>query len=106
MYKGKHNDELFSLIDDIDESLGENNSFNSYHNPGALTPEEVLAQNAASEADNEPTGALEALKKRMLSSMKKFYADNKFLSGGTEKLIKAFGYKEYFTSFINGKVIV
>ena len=67
-YKGKHNDELFSLIDDIDESLGENNSFNSYHNPGALTPEEVLAQNAASEADNEPTGALEALKKRMLSS--------------------------------------
>ena len=68
MYKGKHNDELFSLIDDIDESLGENNSFNSYHNPSALTPEEVLAQNAASEADNEPTGALEALKKRMLSS--------------------------------------
>lgn len=67
-YKGKHNDELFSLIDDIDESLGENNSFNSYHNPSALTPEEVLAQNAASEADNEPTGALEALKKRMLSS--------------------------------------
>ena len=46
-YKGKHNDELFSLIDDIDESLGENNSFNSYHNPSALTPEEVLAQNAA-----------------------------------------------------------
>ena len=45
-------------------------------------------------------------KKRMLSSMKKFYADNKFLSGGTEELIKAFGYKEYFTSFINGKVIV
>ena len=67
-YKGKHNDELFSLIDDIDESLGENNSFNSYHNPSALTPEEVLAQNAASEADNEPTGALEALKKRMPSS--------------------------------------
>ena len=67
-YKGKHNDELFSLIDDIDESLGENNSFNSCHNPSALTPEEVLAQNAASEADNEPTGALEALKKRMLSS--------------------------------------
>lgn len=67
-YKGKHNDELFSLIDDIDESLGENNSFNSYHNPSALTPEEVLAQNAAFEADNEPTGALEALKKRMLSS--------------------------------------
>ena len=67
-YKGKHNDELFSLIDDIDESLGENNSFNSYHNPSALTPEEVLAQSAASEADNEPTGALEALKKRMLSS--------------------------------------
>lgn len=67
-YKGKHNDELFSLIDDIDESLGENNSFNSYHNPSALTPEEVLAQNADSEADNEPTGALEALKKRMLSS--------------------------------------
>ena len=58
-YKGKHNDELFSLIDDIDESLGENNSFNSYHNPSALTPEEVLAQNAASEADNEPTGALD-----------------------------------------------
>lgn len=45
-------------------------------------------------------------KKRMLSSMKKFYANNKFLSGGTEELIKAFGYKEYFTSFINGKVIV
>ena len=67
-YKGKHNDELFSLIDDIDESLGENNSFNSYHNPSALTPEEVLAQSAASEVDNEPTGALEALKKRMLSS--------------------------------------
>ena len=59
-YKGKHNDELFSLIDDIDESLGENNSFNSYHNPSALTPEEVLAQNAASEADNEPTGALDS----------------------------------------------
>ena len=38
--------------------------------------------------------------------MKKFYADNKFLSAGTEELIKAFGYKEYFTSFINGKVIV
>ena len=45
-------------------------------------------------------------KKRMLSSMKKFYAENKFLTAGTNELIKAFGYKEYFMSFINGKVIV
>ena len=92
-YKGKHNDELFSLIDDIDESLGENNSFNSYHNPSALTPEEVLAQNAASEADNEPTGALEALKKRMLSSptagySRKSPAKNTRSTGKSPKLQK------------------
>ena len=45
-------------------------------------------------------------KKRMLSSMRKFCAENKFLAAGTEELIKAFGYKDYFMSFINGKVIV
>ena len=67
MYKGKHNDDLFSLIDNNDNS-GENNSFNSFHSPGALTPEEVLGQIDAAPADNEPTGALEALKKRMLAA--------------------------------------
>ena len=67
MYKGKHNDDLFSLIDNND-SLGESNSFNSFQNHGALTPEEVLGQNSFTPANAEPTGALEALKKRMLAA--------------------------------------
>ena len=41
MYKGKHNDDLFSLIDNND-NFGESNSLNSFQNHGALTPEEVL----------------------------------------------------------------
>lgn len=67
MYKGKHNDDLFSLIDNND-SLGESNSLNSFQNHGALTPEEVLGQNSFTPANAEPTGALEALKKRMLAA--------------------------------------
>lgn len=67
MYKGKHNDDLFSLIDNND-SFGESNSLNSFQNHGALTPEEVLGQNSFTPANAEPTGALEALKKRMLAA--------------------------------------
>ena len=67
MYKGKHNDDLFSLIDNND-SFGESNSLNSFQNHGALTPEEVLGQNSFTPANAQPTGALEALKKRMLAA--------------------------------------
>ena len=67
MYKGKHNDDLFSLIDNND-SFGESDSFNSFQNHGALTPEEVLGQNSFTPANAQPTGALEALKKRMLAA--------------------------------------
>ncbi len=67
MYKGKHNDDLFSLIDNND-NFGESNSLNSFQNHGALTPEEVLGQNSFTPANAEPTGALEALKKRMLAA--------------------------------------
>ena len=57
-YKGKHNDDLFSLIDNSSE-LEENNSFNTFQSPGALTPEEVLGQIESTHTDNEPTGALD-----------------------------------------------
>lgn len=67
MYKGKHNDDLFSLIDNKD-SFGESSSLNSFQNHGALTPEEVLGQNSFTPANAQPTGALEALKKRMLAA--------------------------------------
>ena len=67
MYKGKHNDDLFSLIDNND-SFGESSSLNSFQNHGALTPEEVLGQNSFTPANAQPTGALEALKKRMLAA--------------------------------------
>ncbi len=67
MYKGKHNDDLFSLIDNKD-NFGESDSFNSFQNHGALTPEEVLGQNSFTPANAQPTGALEALKKRMLAA--------------------------------------
>lgn len=44
--------------------------------------------------------------KKNISNMKKLYSDNKFGICTATELIKAFGRKEYFDSFITGKVIV
>ena len=40
------------------------------------------------------------------SAMRKLYKDNKFKNIGLNELTKAFGRKEYFESFVNGKVII
>ncbi len=68
-YKGKHNgNELFSLIENIeDESEGLEESFGKLQSFTALTPEEIEAP-ALTVTDSTPTGALEALKKRMLEA--------------------------------------
>ena len=44
--------------------------------------------------------------KKNIAAMKKLYKDNKFKNIGLSELTKAFGRKEYFESFVNGKVIV
>lgn len=75
-YKGKHNgNELFSLIDNIEDgSEGFEEDFGRLQSFTALTPEEIVAPTAAV-SDSTPTGALEALKKRMLEA--------RLTSGGT-----------------------
>lgn len=44
--------------------------------------------------------------KKNTSAMRKLYKDNKFKNIGLNELTKAFGRKEYFESFVNGKVII
>ena len=44
--------------------------------------------------------------KKNIAAMKKLYKDNKFKNIGLDELTKAFGRKEYFESFVNGKVII
>lgn len=44
--------------------------------------------------------------KKNVAAMKKLYKDNKFKNVGLSELTKAFGRKEYFESFVNGKVII
>lgn len=67
-FSKKQNDELFSLLDDGDNAfyLGDNNAPHPEH---ALTPDEVLGFSSSSEeGEISSTGALEALKKRMLNA--------------------------------------
>lgn len=44
--------------------------------------------------------------KKNTSAMRKLYKDNKFKNIGLNELTKAFGRKEYFESFVSGKVII
>lgn len=45
-------------------------------------------------------------KSKAISCLKKFYNGNMFKTAGLNELIKAFGHKEYFESYVNGKVVI
>lgn len=45
-------------------------------------------------------------KNKAFSCLKKFYNDNMYKTVGLNELIDSFGHKEYFESYVNGKVVI